>query len=51
MEKEILVTEMKLIKSNDGDKDGIIDFSDNCPKIANSDQSDSDSDGIRKSLW
>jgi hypothetical protein len=33
-------------KSNDGDKDGIIDFSDNCPKIANSDQSDSDSDGI-----
>jgi hypothetical protein len=30
----------------DGDKDGIPDFQDNCPKVANADQADIDRDGL-----
>ena len=33
-------------KKNDSDRDGILDFSDNCPKVPNPDQTDIDRDGI-----
>lgn len=33
-------------KTNDIDNDGVLDFSDNCRKISNPDQSDTDRDGI-----
>lgn len=36
----------KFAQENDSDKDGIFDFSDNCPKTVNPDQADSDQDGI-----
>lgn len=32
--------------THDTDKDGRLDFEDNCPKVANADQKDSDGDGI-----
>ena len=32
----------------DTDNDSIADFKDNCPSIANNDQSDSDRDGLRE---
>jgi len=36
----------KYAKEHDTDKDGILDFTDNCPKVANPDQKDTDHDGI-----
>lgn len=39
-------TAWRLIVLADGDRDGIADGSDNCPSAANSDQKDSDGDGI-----
>ena len=30
----------------DTDSDGIFDFADNCPKVANADQKDTDGDGV-----
>lgn len=36
----------KYAKENDTDKDSILDFNDNCPKIANKDQLDGDHDRV-----
>ena len=33
-------------KVNDSDRDGVLDFSDNCPTLTNADQKDTDHDGI-----
>lgn len=36
----------KYEEANDKDKDGILDFEDNCKQVANSKQTDSDNDGV-----
>jgi Thrombospondin type 3 repeat len=35
-----------IVASPDGDQDGVPDWSDNCPDVANADQTDSDGDGV-----
>jgi hypothetical protein len=34
------------VSTTDGDGDGVIDFIDNCPTVANADQKDADGDGV-----
>jgi len=36
----------KYLKEHDEDKDGIIDYADNCPNNPNPNQEDSDHDGV-----
>lgn len=42
----VTATAFRLLVNGDGDGDGVADATDNCPNVANADQSDSDGDGI-----